>query len=196
MEMKGRIVFAEAHGTVVGPFDKETDLDAALRWVNDSDIMDLIGSRAMPMTREREAEWFDGQGKSDRQLDLAISVKGSGKLIGGIGLHKIDMANRVAAAGILIGEKKYWGKGHGTNATMLLLKHAFYRLNLHKICWDALGSNTRSIKCAERCGFKVEGTRKDHLFRQGRYVNLIELAAFRPQWEKIYKRWLESGSVK
>lgn len=193
---KNGVVFLAAHGTALRPLNKETDLDAALRWVNDPDIMDLLGARAMPMTRIQEAAWFDNLGEDDRKLNLAITEASSGRLIGSIGLHQIDFMSRVASMGILIGEKRFWGKGHGTNATMLLLKHCFYRLNLHKVCWEAVAFNDRSVACAKRCGFQLEGRRIEHMFRQGTYVDQLEFGLFRSPWASIFNRWFETGSVK
>ena len=64
---------------------------------------------------------------------------------------------RKAELGIFVGEKEYWGKGYGTEATELLLDFAFNILNLNSIMLIVNSFNERAIKSYEKCGFKLIG---------------------------------------
>jgi diamine N-acetyltransferase len=177
-----QVVFLRGRKVHLRPFDKISDLDTAMRWINDPEIRRVIGSGPTPTTRNIEGEWFDRMGKDQRNIVLAISVRTT--LIGSIGLHKINWIDRTAEVGILIGEKKQWGKGYGHDATQTLQRYAFHDLNLRKLYWVALEQNKRSLSLAQRCGFQQEGRRTRHMFREGRYQDVIDLAVFREDWER------------
>jgi len=91
---------------------------------------------------------------SDNDLVLAIISKSDNFHIGNIGLHNIDWFYRKAELGIIIGERNYQGKGLATEAVKLLLKHAFQRLNLHKVYLRTEEENERAIKMFTAAGFK------------------------------------------
>lgn len=180
-----RIIFLEGKKTILRPLDKKKDLEKCLKWFNDPSILQYI-SAIFPTTRKKEEEWFDKE-KED-EIVLAIETKKGRKFIGTMALHRIDFINGRATTGACIGEKKYWGKGYGTDAKMALLNYAFNMLNLRKIKSGALAFNKRSLNYSKKCGYKQEGVFKKEIFVNGKYVDLIRLAIFKedflPLWEK------------
>ncbi len=146
-----------------------------------------------PITPTGEAEWFDKIEKSD-EVHLAIET-GDGVLIGTMGLHDVSWKDRVATTGALIGEKAYWGQGYGTDAKMTLLDYAFNTLNLRKICSSVLEFNERSLRYNLHCGYRVEGRRKQQHFHNGRYWDEILLGLFQEDWQPVWERYRETGSV-
>src|SRR5205814_646415 len=81
-----------------------------------------------------------------------IVVRTSDRLIGGTGFHHIDFRNRHVGFGITIGEKEEWGKGYGTEATRLMVQHAFETLNLNRVWLHVYEYNQRGIRAYERAG--------------------------------------------
>jgi len=88
------------------------------------------------------------------------------ELIGGCGLRDVDLVNRTALLGIFLGDRSYWGKGYGVEATRLLVDFGFTYLNLNSIMLEAFAYNNRAIRCYEKVGFKLVGRR-----RQSRMLN-------------------------
>ncbi|MFH1030318.1 MAG: GNAT family protein [bacterium] len=62
---------------------------------------------------------------------------------------------------IIIGEKKYWGKGIGQIAIEKLLKIAFDKLNYKKACIEVRPENLRAINLYKKCGFIKAGYKKN-----------------------------------
>jgi RimJ/RimL family protein N-acetyltransferase len=91
----------------------------------------------------------------------------------------------------MIGEKEYWGKGYGTEAKMLLLDYAFNVLNLRKITSGVIAFNERSYNYSMRCGYKREGILKSHIYRDGKYWDVYQLAVFKGRFNNVHKKWLE-----
>ncbi len=178
------VVFLKGRNVSLRPLERG-DLVNCVRWVNDPEIREFIKNN-WPMTMQDEEEWFENLGKrKPHDLTLAM-VTNDGRHVGNMGLHRIDWRGRVATTGALLGEKELWGKGLGTEAKTLLLHYAFQSLNLRKICSQVIAYNDRSIAYSKKCGYKVEGVLKDHIFRGGQYWDLVQLAVF---WEDFFPVW-------
>jgi UDP-4-amino-4,6-dideoxy-N-acetyl-beta-L-altrosamine N-acetyltransferase len=146
-------------------------LSKCVEWLNDPEVVETL-SMSEPVSMESEQRWFDNHLKDEHSKILAIETV-DGEYIGNIGLHNIDLHNRKAELGIFIGEKKYWGKGYGTEAVLLGLKLAFEGLNLNKVYLRTFINNERAQKCYEKAGFKKEGILRQDMFKSGDYVDCI-----------------------
>lgn len=89
----------------------------------------------------------------------AIVDKGTGKVIGSMGLHtdKKRDNDKVKMLGYVLSED-YWGRGLTTEAAEEVIRYAFEELKLDLISIYHYPVNTRSKRVIEKCGFKYEGT--------------------------------------
>jgi hypothetical protein len=53
----------------------------------------------------------------------------------------------------------------------------------------------RTLLANKKCGYKVEGVQRQHVFKNGEYHDRILLAVFREEWLPIWKRFLKTGKV-
>ncbi|OGS49063.1 MAG: hypothetical protein A3K68_06735 [Euryarchaeota archaeon RBG_16_68_13] len=165
---------------ILRPLERE-HLARCVRWFNDPEVTRFLG-RDVPLTMPEEERWFnDYRAKVDEEI-YAMEVDGDH--IGNVGLHNIDRTNRRANVGIVIGEKEYWSKGHGTDAMIAVLRYAFDGLGLHKVNLDVLEYNARAIRVYERCGFVREGVRRDELYKRGRFVNLVRMSILESEFAR------------
>src|SRR5919107_1358942 len=81
---------------------------------------------------------------------------------------------------ITIGEKDVWGKGYGTEATQLMLEHAFAHLGLHRVALAVFSFNERAIRSYEKAGFRVEGRAREAIWRKGRFWDEISMSVLEP----------------
>ncbi len=193
MTNKQRVVFLSGRKVNLRPLTR-ADVPIITRWINDPEIREFV-SIAFPHTEKQEEEWLNKLDSDDKNIVLCIETK-QGIPIGVIGIHQIEWVHRVATTGTLIGEKKYWGKGFGTDAKMTLLDYAFNVLNLRRICSEALAYNMRSLAYSLHCGYEIEGRKKKHFFKNGRYHDVIHLGLFRGKWLPIWKKWRATGRVR
>lgn len=187
------IVFLSGKKTNLRPVSRE-DIPKLLVWINDPEVRQFVSS-VVPTTQKFEEDWVDGLCKDKNNVVLVIETK-DGVALGLMGLHRIDWVDRVATTGALIGEKEYWGKGFGGDAKMALLDYAFNTLNLHRINSDVIAFNERSLNYSLRCGYKIEGTKRQAMFRHGKYWDRIELGLLREEWIPIWEKYNETGSLK
>lgn len=149
---------------------KREDVVQAQRYLNDPEVKRLL-QPGIPFlyTLEDEHRWFDSMSASKETYSFAIETLEDKRYIGGCGLNHIDWKNSVAVVGIFIGDKEYWGRGYGTDAMKVLVKFIFEQMNINKIKLNVYSFNNRAVKSYEKCGFKLEGTLRQEIFRDGKY---------------------------
>jgi RimJ/RimL family protein N-acetyltransferase len=150
-------------------------------WINDPEIRHNI-RRYQPVNLQGEEEFIAKVNADERSLVLGIVLKDGDRLIGGTGLHDIDFRNRHASFGITIGVPAEQSKGHGTEATRLIVGHAFETLNLNRVWLQVYEDNLRGIRAYEKAGFRKEGILRQDVFRAGRYWDTIVMAILREEW--------------
>lgn len=75
---------------------------------------------------------------------------------------------------------EWQGKGVGAALMQAGLDLADNWLNLTRVELEVYADNESAIKLYERCGFELEGTLRQHAFRDGRYVDSLMMARLRP----------------
>ena len=166
----------------LGPIEREY-LPRYIEWLNDWEVRRFLApTLPHPLTIQDEEDWFNHQRNDQHSRIFAVLTRSEGKVIGNCGLHQIDWTNRTAILGIFIGDKNYWGKGFGTDATQSLLRYAFDQAGLHRIELQVFAFNLRGMRVYEKCGFKLEGTRKQALFREGQWHDEHIMAILRDEW--------------
>tara|TARA_B100001971_G_C18254604_1_gene580976 strand:- start:188 stop:511 length:324 start_codon:yes stop_codon:yes gene_type:complete len=68
--------------------------------------------------------------------------------------YDLNVRNREAELGIMIGDKGYWGKGYGTDIVKTLLTHLFLDIALDRVYLHTLAWNYRAQASFEKAGFK------------------------------------------
>lgn len=167
----------------------ENDADTLVRWINDPEVTHFISSGVFPNSHAQEVSWIRGLDDKKDNLVLVIETA-KGIPIGTVGLHRINWVDRTGTTGALIGEKEYWGKGYGTEAKILLLHHAFTRMNLRTISSSVIAFNERSYRALRKQGYVEVGRMPKWHYRDGKYHDQIMLIltkqAFMRKWN-IFK---------
>ena len=164
-----------------------SDLPLSLKWFNDPEVIQYLLAY-LPMSEIGERKWIENLYTKDPATDIVFiieSIEKKGNIpIGTCGLHTINWKDHNAEVGIAIGEKNYWSRGFGTEALTLLIDYGFKQLNLHRLYAAAIEFNEKSIKTQKKIGFKVEGCRKEAIFKNGKYWNMIVTGLLRSNWKK------------
>jgi RimJ/RimL family protein N-acetyltransferase len=163
------------------PFDPVADSSVVVGWLNDQEVTRYL-RRYLPMTLAEEEQFLRTLAGSTRDLGLAMVRREDDQLIGAAGLHDMEMRNRHAQFGIMIGDKSAWGKGHGSEATRLVLGLAFEKLNLNRVWLHVYEYNERAKHVYEKLGFRIEGRLRQDIFYAGRYWNTLVMGFLREEW--------------
>lgn len=165
------------------PLERE-DAPVIVPWLNDREVIRTL-LRHRPLTLREEEAFLDKVGDSEHDLALGIALRATDALIGVTGFHHIDFRNRHCSFGIAIGAKDEWGKGHGTEATTLMVQYAFDTLNLNRVWLHVHEYNERGVRAYEKVGFKREGVLRQDCFREGKYWDTLVMGVLREEWETV-----------
>ena len=165
---------------------KRSDITNFLKWFNDPEVIQYL-VMYLPLTEMTEEKWIENAAsRVQAGTDAIFVIEGiegdSSKPIGTIALNGINPKDHNATFGIAIGEKDYWGKGYGTEATRLILYYGFRQLNLHRISSSAFSFNERSVRLHKKVGFKEEGRQREAIFKNGSFHDHVMFGILRDEW--------------
>lgn len=162
---------------------ERSDIPIFVRWLNDAETSSYLSLRA-PLSEPLEEGWFnrmlETQGKD--AYHFVICRLDDDAPIGTIGLFHIDGTNGSAGIGISIGERALWSKGYGTDAMFALLDFGFGELRLERMWLEVYDFNARGRRSYEKCGFVLEGTQRQAIFRRGQHHDVQLMAILRDEW--------------
>jgi RimJ/RimL family protein N-acetyltransferase len=158
------------------------------KWQNDPRVRQYA-RHEFPIALEDVKKWFENPPEHGVRefIVFVIYHKKDKRPIGDIGLNHINWVNRNANIFAEIGEPEYWGKGIVGEASKLMLTYAFTEINLHKVYASVYNPNERSLRAAEKLGFKKEGVLREHLYVDGKYVDNHRFSILRKEWIQLSK---------
>lgn len=159
------------------------NLKAFMRWYADPEVARLTRYQQGPLSAEEIQRFFYGRIMGADFLSMAIHIRESDRLIGTCAFSQFDGDNGSTLFHITIGEKDTWGQGYGTEATALMVEHAFVRLGLHRVALSVFEFNPRAIKAYAKVGFIEEGRAREAIFRDGRFWDEIHMSVLAGEWE-------------
>jgi [ribosomal protein S5]-alanine N-acetyltransferase len=162
---------------------EESDLtNYYLQWLNDEEVCRYNSHAVFPNTEGKMRSYFTSLQDQDRSIVLAIIHTDSKKHIGNVSFQNINWISRNAEFAILLGDKEFWGYGYGEEAAKLIVGYGFERLNLHRIYCGTLQGNEGMKKLTKKLCMKEEGLRRQAIFKNGEYVDIIEYGVLRNEF--------------
>ncbi len=155
------------------------DIQNEYSWRVDPELSRLDATKPMTMSYEDFFRYSkeEMQFPNYRSKRLAVETL-EGVHIGNIMYYDLNMQNRQAEVGIMIGDKDYWSNGYGTDTVNTLLRHLFTILELDRIYLHTLSWNYRAQASFAKSGFKLVRNVK----RGGQDFILMEV--LRSNWEE------------
>ena len=160
---------------------ERSDLEQLRQWRNDPEIRQRT-REWKALTSQDQERWFEritGPHRTDHMFVVTRSTHGllAGvieieRVIGVIGLCGWNMHDRHAEISFYMGDKTQRGKGYMKNALAMLIDWGFQQ-GLHRIWAEVYDFNIPSVKLLEKLGFAAEGRQREHVFREGRFVDSL-----------------------
>lgn len=138
-----------------------------------------------PGSLAQQERWFSSQGPTATHRWLVTNREGGP--IGLTGLWDVDWHNRTAMTALKLGgSTPMRGRGYGTDAIMAVMAFAFYDVGLNRLYGAILADNTASTRAyVDKCGWSVEGTARQHVWRHGRYVDLLHVGVLKSDFDAL-----------
>jgi len=149
---------------------EKADLVALAELANNLDIwIHLRDVFPHPYRIEDATAWFEHVQASQHLLCLSILL--DEEVVGVVSLEfKPDVYKKTAELGYWLGEKA-WGKGVATATVKQITAYAFETYDLARIEAKVFGWNPASKRVLEKCGYKLEGTLRNAIFKDGRITD-------------------------
>ncbi|MFE4663997.1 GNAT family N-acetyltransferase [Streptomyces sp. NPDC056716] len=177
--------------TVLRPF---TEADARTVWeiLQDPEVLRFTSEPSSDdLTFEHVRSWYATRADQPDRLDLAVTDRASGELVGEVVLNEWDPHNRSCNFRTLIGPQGR-NRGLGTEAIRLIVGHGFEHLGLHRVSLEVYAHNARARRAYEKVGFRQEGIRREVSLREGKWVDQILMAILEGEWAR-HRGWAESA---
>lgn len=154
------------------------------KWRQDEEYQKLTGGNKFYISSERDKKWVEEKIHNDRnETYWAICVKENNEFIGFMGINDFDWINRKAKwHTLVIGKKKYRNIKYTLDAILLMLDHAFNQLDFHRIYGYYLQENKASIMLGKMVGFKIEGTLREAVFKNGKHHDLLAISILKEEY--------------
>ncbi|KJS61776.1 GNAT family N-acetyltransferase [Streptomyces rubellomurinus] len=172
-----------------GPTVRLVPLDARhtepmYRLCTDQETNRLTGTRTA-FTREQIQQWCATRPEQPDRLDLAVEDPATGRFLGEVALNDLDPDNSAADYRIALTPDST-GRGIGTEATLLVLRHAFETIRLHRVQLEVHEYNERAARAYRKAGFTLEGRARQAHHWDGRYWDVLHMAALREEWLRAH----------
>lgn len=160
-----------------------TVLEHYLVGLDDAEVRRLTGTQ---VTFERSAveQWLTTRQHHHDRADWAVVRSSDGAFLGEAVLNELDVQNASVNYRVWLAGPGATGHDHGTELTRLAIAYALDDVGLHRVSLGVYDFNPRARLAYEKCGFRVEGRRRDALRRDGTWHDQIIMSVlstdFRP----------------
>lgn len=154
------------------------DAPTYIRWLNDFDVTNGLGSSSRVETLESEKAWITSNAGNPQ---FAIVRLSDDALLGNCGIQDIDQRMQRAELGLFIGDEENRGKGYGVEVLNLLLDFGFDYMNLNNILLKVYDFNEAAIACYKKVGFKEMGRRRQAYYLKGKFHDQVYMDILREE---------------
>lgn len=121
------------------------------------------------MTDDEVQAWLAYLAARSGNGAVCWAVECDGELAGHASLLDVREGGRKARLAIGMYAPRFMGRGLGTEAIRLVLRHAFGTLGMHRVDLKVLDFNDRAIAAYRACGFVEEGRERESCWVDGRW---------------------------
>lgn len=167
------------HGVTLGPLELH-HLSQCHDWRNDYRIWATCRQNDL-IAYDDQLEWYEKQRKDPSIRMYAIWAAET--LVGVCGLTSLDPWNRRAEFSLYIGPE-HQKRGYAKAALKTLFDHGFRTLGLNLI-WGETFDGNPADKLFDELGMRVEGTRREFYFREGKFIDAHLYALLSRDWLRV-----------
>lgn len=156
------------------------DQETIMNWRTDPEVSKYMYTDFVPSI-ETQYRWFESVRNDPTRRDWVINVDDED--VGLLSIVKIDQKNKRCEWAYYLASPSIRGKGVGKNVELNVHFYVFETLGLNKLSCEVFTFNDLVIKIHEKYGSKIEGTRRQHVEKNGNYHDIVEMAILKDDWE-------------
>ncbi len=163
---------------VIGPGDRERLLD----WRNRPEVSAYMYTDQL-ISPDAHARWFAAALTAPDRRYWIIEM--NAEPVGLANLAGIDNASRRCEWAYYLAEPSVRGRGVGAAVEFIVIDHVFADLGLNKLCCEVLIENEAVWKLHESFGFVREALFREHVWKAGRYQDVVGLGLLSEDWDRV-----------
>lgn len=160
---------------------KLSDVKTINTWRNNRQEVEFLCTNFRFINEEIDHDWYKTY-LENRFENIRLAICSNNELVGLLYILNIDYINRNAELSIWIGNSIDRRKGYGEFGCKAALDHAFNNINLNKIYLKVLETNGAAVSLYKKLGFKIDGISRESLFKNGKYLNVIEMSILKSEF--------------
>ncbi|MCY2686955.1 UDP-4-amino-4,6-dideoxy-N-acetyl-beta-L-altrosamine N-acetyltransferase [Salinimicrobium sp. TH3] len=161
---------------------KEADLEMIRQWRNSPEVGQYMYTDN-EISAVQQKKWFDKISLEENSRYWVIEFQK--KKLGLVYLVHIDFKHSKCFWGFYLGDTSIRGKGIGAKVEYKVLEYVFEELKLNKLCGEVLSFNEKVIKMHEKFGFKQEGYLRQHVNKNGSFMDVVSIGLLKSEWKVI-----------
>lgn len=161
---------------------ERTDIPSLFQFNQRIEMSILQAGLPRPLSIRVMEEHYEKRIAADERRNYFAIVTESG-FSGSTSLVQSRDSSDVFTYGVIIGLRECWGKGYGTETTILMVHHAFNDLGARRLQLMTNSKNPRAIRCFEKSGFIHEGRERETNWIDGEYADTVWMSILRKEWE-------------
>lgn len=167
-------------------FDADKDADVFAKWSENAEYLRMTDMEpARPLSSFQIKKRFD---ELDKELgrDLfffVIRTAADDRAIGIARIFWVEWNHSAARVQVAIASPEDCHKGYGGQALEMMLRYGFEEMNLYRLGADAFEYDGATARLLERHGFTLEVRRREGVYRDGRYWDVLMYGILAAEWQ-------------
>lgn len=167
----------DGHLIRLRPFGVADITPTYLGWLKDPEVVRFSNHRFYSHTAETCQMYLNSFNGSPNYF-LAICDRVTEAMIGTMTVYR-SLPHGTADIGIMVGERRAWGRGIGADAFGIVVVTLLDSGDIRKVTAGTLSVNTGMIRIMEKTGMQHEATRRAQELVEGVPVDVVYYARFR-----------------
>ena len=164
----------------------EEELELIMSWRTREDITKFMYTDPV-LTIEKQRAWYE-KNKFDN-ANIHLIIESDNVPIGLLSVTDIDRKNNRCSWGYYIADKDKRNLKLALTIEWNLYDYVFYELKLNKLTGELFKFNKAVIRLHQMCGSVIEGERKEHILKNGKYYDIVEMGICKADWERMRKKY-------
>ena len=162
-------------------------------WRNSAEVAGFMYTDHL-ISPDEHARWLAGA-LADPARRYWI-IEDDGAPVGLANLAGIDPGRRRCEWAYYLGEASVRGRGVGAAVEFIVLEHVFGTMGLHKLWCEVLVENEPVWRLHESFGFVREALYRDHVWKAGRFQDVVGLGLLEADWSRVREGCAERLAAK
>lgn len=161
------------------PFEERHLSERYVGWLADPEVVRYSENRFRTHTLQSCREYMESFRGSHHFFFAIVAKDPELGHFGNINAY-VDERHGVADVGIMVGERRAWGKGYGREAWEALLRYLLADRGLRKVTGGCIADNIAMVRIMRSSGMTEDGRRVRQNVYDGKEVDIVHFSAFAP----------------